>query len=210
MTPEQFESWWSDGLFAVLRSIAGHHYYLLPDSVRRSYDYEDMLGDALAAVFEATIPHRFKDRTGFEHFCKYVMRKNCQMIRKLWQVKKRTAAAVISTQDFEGDGWVPRHREPDVNPDDETAFAWRVMIQRGLVPLDTDTVCFPCGDPASRLTSGRRPETGEQLRTCYDPRCRAMKASEQALVRGTTAMRMPYEHAAVPATRSALTFADNA
>ena len=184
MTPEQFQERWTPALNDDLRGITLHHFRLLPDPARSAMSARDMGADVLAAVFDDVLSHfKYGDAKAFEHFCKYQIRKHCLTIRRMWRTKKRWAT-VISTETLQNDYWVPRHREDDSYPADEAAWTLAVIEERGLTPLDKDAgVCFNCGDAARPLRGGRVPASGELVRTCFDPKCQAVKQTEVGLLR---------------------------
>lgn len=184
VNPERFAELWSDYLHDELRGIVLHHYRMLPEPARNAMSARDMGADVLVAVFDDVLSHfKYGDAQAFEHFCKHQIRKHCLTIRRTWRRKKRWATAIISTETLQNDYWVPRHSEPDQYPADEAAWTLTVIEERGLTPLDTSQTCFNCGDAARPLRGGRVPASGELIRTCFDPKCQAVKQTEVGLLR---------------------------
>ena len=188
MTSEEFERWFTTGLYKQLRCIAWHHYQLLPDHARRSTGFDDVFGDALVGLFDAIISNFKKaDPESFDRFCTSVMRKKCLSVRAKWRTRKRSAKAVTSIDELQescGDAWVPpimMSVDSDEYPADEEAWKQEQIKEHGRVPLDPNIRCWHCGDPASRLANGQRRAEGTVLRCCYDPRCKQVTEAARKL-----------------------------
>ena len=169
-------------LYTQLRRIAAHHFEMLPSHAKRSTGFDDVFGDALVGLL-TVIALKFKEKQedpkSFDKFCTAVMRKQCQSVRQRWRTAKRTAVAVTSLGELTeqcGDAWIPpimMSVNADVYPADEAKWKQEQIKEHGRTPLDDQTLCWHCGDPAARLAVNRDYAEGS-LRCCYDPRCKTL------------------------------------
>ena len=181
VTPEQFGEWWDNPKFLTkVHGVCLHHWLNLPIRIRRRHIQEDFEADVIGEVFAVCLRRDIKTRTGFEHFCLAAARMHCRVRRKYFLYPSRFAPEIAIDDDSLR---IQIHAKPDDGgyPEDETGWAWTIMVQRGLKPRPESVKCFHCSDPAKKNAGNGNPGVfGPRRLVCADPRCKQWRSILQS------------------------------